>query len=175
MGVPTVIGEGPDGSCVGSLSLRFFGGGEPTRVDIERLVVSRGTEGSNPSPSSGESDELRIRPPPNINKPQGLIDRVHDRDPRRSADRRPFRFRGRLARISRYGDPKAGQTVILIDPLHVPGNRYFERIESLFEAVVASGVERLPAERRYARRERSLRDGVVVTDRDWAMLQELLV
>jgi hypothetical protein len=31
------------------------------------------------------------------------------------------------------------------------------------------------AERRYARRERSLRDGVVVTDRDWAMLQELLV
>jgi LDH2 family malate/lactate/ureidoglycolate dehydrogenase len=65
--------------------------------------------------------------------------------------------------------------VILIDPLHVPGNRYFERIESLFEAVAASGVERLPAERRYARRERSLRDGVVVTDRDWAMLQELLV
>ncbi len=28
----------------------------------------RGTEGSNPVPSSGESDELRIRPPPNINK-----------------------------------------------------------------------------------------------------------
>jgi LDH2 family malate/lactate/ureidoglycolate dehydrogenase len=41
--------------------------------------------------------------------------------------------------------------------------------------LAASGVERLPAERRYARRERSLRDGVVVTDRDWAMLQELLV
>jgi len=47
--------------------------------------------------------------------------------------------------------------------------------ESLFEAVAASGVERLPAQRRYARRERSLRDSVVVTDRDWAMLQELLV
>jgi LDH2 family malate/lactate/ureidoglycolate dehydrogenase len=64
--------------------------------------------------------------------------------------------------------------VILIDPLLVPGNRYFERIEGLFEAVAASGVERLPAERRYARREQSLRDGITVSDRDWATLQGLL-
>jgi hypothetical protein len=60
------------------------------------------------------------------------------------------------------------------DPLHVPGNRYFERIEGLFEAVVASGVERLPADRRHARRQQSLRDGITVSDRDWATLQELL-
>ena len=33
----------------------FSVGGEPTRGDIERLVVSRGTDGSNPVPSSGES------------------------------------------------------------------------------------------------------------------------
>jgi LDH2 family malate/lactate/ureidoglycolate dehydrogenase len=64
--------------------------------------------------------------------------------------------------------------VILIDPLHVPGNRYFERIESLFEAIVASGVERLPAERRYALREQSLRDGISVGDPDWRILHELL-
>jgi delta1-piperideine-2-carboxylate reductase len=70
--------------------------------------------------------------------------------------------------------PKAGQTVILIDPMHVPGNRYFERIEDLFEAVTASGVERLPADRRHAQRQRSLRDGITVSDRDWATLQELL-
>jgi hypothetical protein len=38
--------------------------------------------------------------------------------------------------------------VILIDPLLVSGNRYFERIESLFDAIAASGVERRPAERR---------------------------
>jgi delta1-piperideine-2-carboxylate reductase len=69
---------------------------------------------------------------------------------------------------------KAGQTVILIDPRRVPGNRYFERIESLFAALAESGVERLPAERRYARRERALRDGIAVRDRDWARLQELL-
>jgi hypothetical protein len=50
----------------------------------------------------------------------------------------------------------------------------FERIESLFEAVAASGVERLPTERRYARREQSLRDGLPVSDHDWTTLQELL-
>jgi hypothetical protein len=33
----------------------FSVGGEPTRGDIESLVVSRGTDGSNPVPSSGES------------------------------------------------------------------------------------------------------------------------
>ena len=64
--------------------------------------------------------------------------------------------------------------MILIDPLLVPGNRYFERIEGLFEAVAASGVERLPAERRYSRREQALRVGVPVSDRDWATLQKLL-
>src|SRR6266404_3797232 len=33
----------------------FSAGGEPTRGDIESLVVSRGTDGSNPVPSSGGS------------------------------------------------------------------------------------------------------------------------
>src|SRR4029077_16269034 len=36
----------------------FSVGGEPARGDIERLVVSRGTDGSNPVPSSGESVSL---------------------------------------------------------------------------------------------------------------------
>jgi hypothetical protein len=35
--------------------LSVFGSREPTRGDIEKLVVSRGTDGSNPVPSSGES------------------------------------------------------------------------------------------------------------------------
>ena len=86
----------------------------------------------------------------------------------------PFGFEDRSHEYPGAQTTKAGQTVILIDPLLVPGNRYFERIEGLFEAVAASGVERLPAERRYARRQRSLRDGITVSDRDWAILQELL-
>ena len=64
--------------------------------------------------------------------------------------------------------------MILIDPRCVPGNRYFERIESLFAAIAESGVERLPAERRYARRERALRDGIAISDEQWARLRELL-
>jgi len=69
---------------------------------------------------------------------------------------------------------RAGQTVILIDPARLPGNRFFERIESLFAAIADSGVSRLPAERRYAQRDRSLRDGIALSDRQAASLQELL-
>jgi delta1-piperideine-2-carboxylate reductase len=86
----------------------------------------------------------------------------------------PFGFEDRSHEYPGAQTPKAGQTVILINPLLVPGNRYFERIEGLFEAVAASGVERLPAERRYTRREETLRDGIPVSDRDWATLQKLL-
>ena len=46
-----------------------------------------------------------------------------------------FGFEDRSHEISRRADPEGGQTVILIDPLRVPGNSYFERIESLFEAI----------------------------------------
>jgi delta1-piperideine-2-carboxylate reductase len=87
---------------------------------------------------------------------------------------------GRFGFEDRSGDypgaqtSKAGQTVILIDPLRVSGNRYFERIEGLFAGIAESGVDRLPAERRYQRRARALRDGIAVSDRDWARLQELL-
>jgi hypothetical protein len=56
----------------------------------------------------------------------------------------------------------------------VTGNRYFERIESLFAALGESGVTRLPADRRYARRERALRDGIALSDRQRAQLDELL-
>jgi len=86
----------------------------------------------------------------------------------------PFGFEDRSHEYPGAQTPKAGQTVILINPLLVPGNRYFERIEGLFEAVAASGVDRLPAERRYARREQSLRNGITVSNHDWAILQELL-
>src|ERR1051325_6036367 len=86
----------------------------------------------------------------------------------------PFGFEDGSHEYPGAQTPKAGQIVILIDPLRISGNRYFERIEGLFEAIAASGVERLPAERRYSRREQSLRDGITVSDRDWATLEVLL-
>jgi len=85
-----------------------------------------------------------------------------------------FGFEDRSAEYPGAQTSKAGQTVILIDPSRVRGNRYFERIESLFAALSESGVTRLPADRRYARRERSLRDGIVLSDRQRAQLDELL-
>ena len=85
-----------------------------------------------------------------------------------------FGFEDRSPEYPGAQTPKAGQTVILIDPLRVPGNRYFGHIESLFEAIAASGVDRLAAERRYARREQTLRDGISVSDREWATLHQLL-
>jgi delta1-piperideine-2-carboxylate reductase len=85
-----------------------------------------------------------------------------------------FGFEDRSADYPGAQTSKAGQIVILIDPSRVPDNRYFERIEGLFAAIAESGVERLPAERRYERREHAVRDGITVTDRDWNKLQELL-
>src|ERR1051325_6547034 len=86
----------------------------------------------------------------------------------------PFGFEDRSHEYPGAQTPKAGQTGLLIAPQLVPGSRYFERIESLFEAIAASGAERLPAERRYARREQALRDGLALADLDWAMLHGLL-
>lgn len=85
-----------------------------------------------------------------------------------------FGFEDRSAEYPGAQTPKAGQTLILIDPMRVPDSRYFERIETLFAAIAESGVERLPAERRYAQRERALREGIALSDRDRAMLQQLL-
>jgi delta1-piperideine-2-carboxylate reductase len=85
-----------------------------------------------------------------------------------------FGFEDRSGEYPGALTPKAGQAVILIDPTRVPRNVYFERIESLFAAIAGSGVERLPAERRYAQRDCSLRRGIVLSDRNWAILQRLL-
>ena len=86
-----------------------------------------------------------------------------------------FGFEDRSAEYPGAETSNAGQAVILIDPRSLPDNRYFERIESLFTAITDSGVSRLPAERRYAQRERSLRDGIVLSDRQAASLRELLL
>jgi delta1-piperideine-2-carboxylate reductase len=85
-----------------------------------------------------------------------------------------FGFEDRSAAYPGAQTSKAGMVVILVDPLRVPGNRYFERIESLFAAIAESGVERLPADRRYAHRERTLREGISLSDHDLATLDALL-
>ena len=85
-----------------------------------------------------------------------------------------FGFEDRSAAYPGAQTSKNGQLVILIDPQRLTESGYSRRIEGLFAALIESGVERLPAERRYARRDRSLREGVRVSDANWAKLRELL-
>jgi delta1-piperideine-2-carboxylate reductase len=85
-----------------------------------------------------------------------------------------FGFEDRSLEYPGAQTSKAGQTLILIDPSRASGSRYFERIEGLFTALAESGVTRLPADRRYARRERSLRHGIELSEHQRAQLNELL-
>jgi delta1-piperideine-2-carboxylate reductase len=56
--------------------------------------------------------------------------------------------------------PRTGQTVILIDPAKGGGPFFGERIETLIEAIKASGATRLPGDRRYERRRQTQLTGV---------------
>ncbi|MGD9616223.1 MAG: Ldh family oxidoreductase [Alphaproteobacteria bacterium] len=85
-----------------------------------------------------------------------------------------FGFEDRSAEYPGAQTPKTGQVITLIAPERLPDNRYFERIESLFAALAESGVGRLPSDRRYARRARSVRGGIPLSPRNRLILQELL-
>ena len=70
--------------------------------------------------------------------------------------------------------PCTGECVILIDPAKTGSlARFTQRVEDLIAAMRAAGQERLPGERRFANRERSLRDGVPITAKTRTMLQRL--
>jgi delta1-piperideine-2-carboxylate reductase len=65
----------------------------------------------------------------------------------------------------------AGQSVIVIDPARSAGDGFARRVEALLAQVLASGVTRLPAERRYRARAKAEEQGISLS----AQSQELLV
>ncbi len=70
--------------------------------------------------------------------------------------------------------PRTGECVILIDPAKAGSlARFTQRVEQLIAAMRSAGQERLPGERRFANRARSLRDGVSISVRNRTMLQGL--
>ncbi len=70
--------------------------------------------------------------------------------------------------------PCTGECVILIDPAKTGSlARFTHRVEDLIAAMRAAGQERLPGDRRFANRERSLRDGVPIGTKTLALLQSL--
>jgi delta1-piperideine-2-carboxylate reductase len=77
-----------------------------------------------------------------------------------------FSYEVNLSETVGAATPRTGQTLILIDPStgrnQLPD--FAGRVADLLRAVVAAGQERLPGERRFAARERSLREGITLTD-----------
>lgn len=60
--------------------------------------------------------------------------------------------------------PHTGELVLLIDPRQTTLGDFGSRIERLIEKINASGQTRLPGDRRYANRARSLSEGITVAD-----------
>jgi (2R)-3-sulfolactate dehydrogenase (NADP+) len=70
--------------------------------------------------------------------------------------------------------PRIGHTIIAIDPGATAGsNVYFERVESLVEAMLADPGVRLPGDRRHLARAAAARDGVDIPDPLYRQLQQL--
>jgi delta1-piperideine-2-carboxylate reductase len=63
--------------------------------------------------------------------------------------------------------------VIVIDTARSASSAFGERVEALFDQLAASGVSRLPAERRYRRRALANEHGIEIGADDWKLLEEL--
>jgi delta1-piperideine-2-carboxylate reductase len=70
--------------------------------------------------------------------------------------------------------PRTGQMVLLIDPAKGGGTLFGERIETLISEIKASGVTRLPSERRYEQRRQAQLTGVPLSRAEMDKLTELL-
>lgn len=69
--------------------------------------------------------------------------------------------------------PWTGQLVIVIDPDKGSGQHFALRSEELVRQLHGAGQERLPGERRYAERARSMANGITVAQADFERLQAL--
>lgn len=69
--------------------------------------------------------------------------------------------------------PWTGQTIIVIDPDKGRGKAFAERSEELVRQMHGVGQQRMPGDRRYRQREKSLAEGIVLSAQDLARLREL--
>ncbi|MBP1326837.1 delta1-piperideine-2-carboxylate reductase [Leucobacter exalbidus] len=58
---------------------------------------------------------------------------------------------------------RTGQLLIVVDPAAGNNDAFAHRASALFDVLRNSGMDRLPGDKRYATRARSLRDGVLIT------------
>ena len=68
----------------------------------------------------------------------------------------------------KIGAPFGGEFLMVIDPAHgvLPGapNNSAERAELLFKAILEQEGTRLPSDRRYLAREKSLAEGILISE-----------
>jgi delta1-piperideine-2-carboxylate reductase len=69
--------------------------------------------------------------------------------------------------------PWTGQTIIVIDPDKGRGKVFAERSEELVKQMHGVGQQRMPGDRRYRQREKSLAEGIVLSAQDLVRLREL--
>jgi len=69
--------------------------------------------------------------------------------------------------------PWTGQTIIVIDPDKGRGKTFAERSEELVRQMHGVGQKRMPGDRRYRQREKSLAEGIVLSAQDLVRLREL--
>jgi delta1-piperideine-2-carboxylate reductase len=69
--------------------------------------------------------------------------------------------------------PWTGQLLIVIDPDKGSGQHFAERSEELVRQMHGVGQERMPGDRRYLQRARSLAEGIEISAADWKQLQGL--
>ncbi|KFB09029.1 Malate/L-lactate dehydrogenase [Nitratireductor basaltis] len=71
--------------------------------------------------------------------------------------------------------PAHGELILAFDPTRFANGRPgdpFERAETLFEAIAGQGA-RLPSQRRFAARKKSLTEGIELSAEEWSMLERL--
>ncbi|GFM84256.1 lactate dehydrogenase [Pseudomonas cichorii] len=69
--------------------------------------------------------------------------------------------------------PWTGQLLIVIDPDRGSGQQFAQRSEELVRQMQGVGQERIPGDRRYVQRARSLVDGIAIDRSDWERLRVL--
>jgi delta1-piperideine-2-carboxylate reductase len=85
-----------------------------------------------------------------------------------------FGFDDRVAEFPGGRTSHAGQFIMLLDPVRTAGLDFFDRVEDLLAHLQASGAKRLPGDRRYAQRLRSLSEGIPVSSEHYDTMMGIL-
>lgn len=85
-----------------------------------------------------------------------------------------FGYDDRVAGFPGGKTSHAGQFVMLLDPKQTVGEQFFDRMEEFLAHLKASGVERLPGEKRHLRRKQSEAEGIPIKAEHRETLQKLI-